>query len=265
MTSESTQEPIRLFTYPNSPFGAKVYWALQFKRVGFELIYVNPFTTKEISFTKQKVIPVLAIGDAWVQDSTENCLRLDELFPEHPFAGQPGEQRDAIVAADQWVTENIVALHFRAIIDREGGATTKRNALRMANVILPATESMPELLKKIIIPFWPLLLRTAGFVRRAAHKLDKNKDVSTLHAQVLKDFEDRIRETGFIAQTNEPSFADVGAFAEVAFCTTHGFEGTLNTTSSPEVAAWYDRMKKCFPDDPSPALFPQWPPIGFSA
>jgi glutathione S-transferase len=101
--STRTQESIRLFTYPNSPFGAKVYWALQFKGVKFDLSYVNGFTFKEIDFTKQKVLPVLRIGDAWVQDSRENCLRLEEIYPELPFAGNTDQEREAIIAADQWV------------------------------------------------------------------------------------------------------------------------------------------------------------------
>lgn len=62
--STRTQESVRLFTYANSPFGAKVYWALQFKRAAFELTYVNPLTRKEIAFTKQGVVPVLEIGEA---------------------------------------------------------------------------------------------------------------------------------------------------------------------------------------------------------
>ncbi len=85
--SEQTQEPIRLFTFPNSPFGAKVYWALQFKGVEFDLTYVNAFTTKELRFTKQGVVPVLMVGEEWVQDSRENCLWLEKLYPNRSFAG----------------------------------------------------------------------------------------------------------------------------------------------------------------------------------
>lgn len=261
--SVRTQESIRLFTYANSPFGAKVYWALQYKHAEFELTYVNPLTTKEIAFTKQGVVPVLQIGETWVQDSRENCMLLEKLFPEPPFAGRTKDQREAVVTADQWVTDNIVALHFRVIIDKNEGQTTKRNARRMANVILPTTDSMPSLLKRMVIPIWHIMLRNTGFVKRAAHMLDPNKDVRTLHTEVLNGFEDRIAKTGFLAGTDEPSFADVGAFAEIAFCTTHEFEGTLNTSSSPAISAWYDGMKKHFPDKPTPALFPQWPPIGF--
>ncbi len=261
--SVRTQEPVQLFTYANSPFGAKVYWALQFKRAAFELTYVNPLTTKEIAFTKQSIVPVLKIGETWVQDSRENCLRLEELYPEPAFAGKTEEQREAIMKADQWATDNITALHFRVIIDKKEGPTTKRNALRMANVILPTTESMPSWQKKILIPIWHILLRNSGFVKRAAHMLDTKKDAKTLHTEVLRDFEDRISQTGFLAGTDEPSFADIAAFAEIAFCTTHGFEGTLNTSSSAAVSAWYDRIRTYFPDNPTPALFPHWPPAGF--
>ena len=107
------------------------------------------------------------------------------------------------------------ALHFRVIIDKQEGPTTKRNARRMANVILPTTDSMPSWLKEAVIHIWHIMLRNAGFVKRAAHMLDPKKDVKTLHAEGLQGFEDRIRETGFLAGTEEPSFADIAAFAEI--------------------------------------------------
>jgi glutathione S-transferase len=209
------------------------------------------------------VVPVLKIGEVWRQDSRENCLWLDELYPERSFAGTTDQQREAIVAADQWVTDNIVALHFRTIIDKNEGQTTIRNARRMANVILPTSKSIPSWLKRSIIPIWHIILRNTGFVKRAAHMLDTKKDVKTLHSEVLQEFENRIRETGFLAGTDEPSFADIAAFAELAFLTTYGFESNLTTASSSSVSAWYDRVKTYFPSSPIPALFPQWPPTGF--
>lgn len=256
-------EKIRLYTFANSPFGAKVYWALVFKRAKFDMTYVNPLTTKEIAFSKQSIVPVLKIGEKWLQDSRENCLWLEELYPTRPFFGSTTAQQEAVMKADQWVTDNITALHFFSCIDKRGGQVTKRNALRMANVILPTTQSLPGWFKKAVILVWPLLLRTAGFVRRAANMLDTKKDIKVLHAQVLQSFEDRVSETGFLAGTEHLSFADIAAFAEVAFCSTYEFEGTLNITSSTAVSAWYDRVKAELPDNPSPELFPQWPPTGF--
>lgn len=256
-------KPVRLLTYANSPFGAKVYWSLEYKGVDFELIYVNPLSRSEIGFTKQRLVPVLEIGGDWVQDSSENCARLEALYPDRPFAGSTPAEQEAVLAADEWVNGHIVALHFRACIDKNGGATTGRNARRMANVILPTTASLPSWFKKAVIPVWPLLLRNTGFVKRAANRLDSNKDMATLHAEVVKGFEERVAETGFLAGTEAPSFADLGAFAEVAFCTTYEFEGTLNVSSSTAVGAWYDRVRKCLPERPTPALFPNWPPAGF--
>jgi glutathione S-transferase len=264
-TPETGHEPIRLLTYANSPFGAKVYWALQYKGLDFELVNVNPLIRGEIGFTKQGVVPVLTVGEQWVQDSSDNCVRLDEVHPERPIAGATTAERETILEADCWVTDNIVALHFLACIDKREGAATLRNARRMATVILGTTHNMPSFFKRAIMPVWHLMLRNTGFVKRAAQQLDTTKSIATLHAEVLKGFEDRIAETGFLAGTDVPSFADIGAFAEIAFCTTHDFESTLNTSSSKPVEAWYDQMRKYFADDPTPALFPTWPPAGFGA
>ncbi|RLA40030.1 MAG: hypothetical protein DRR06_18090 [Gammaproteobacteria bacterium] len=130
----NTKAAVKLFTHPNSPFGAKIYWALQYKRAEFDLIYVNPLTRNEIAFTEQGVVPILKVGEAWLQDSSENCLWLDDVYPKRPFSGETDEQREGILEADQWVTDNIVALHFRACIDKGDGQTTKRNARRMATL-----------------------------------------------------------------------------------------------------------------------------------
>jgi len=261
---ENGHDPIRLLTYANSPFGAKVYWALQYKRLDFELVNVNPLTRGEIGFTKQRLVPVLTVGEHWVQDSSENCVRLDEVHPERLIAGATQAERAAILEADRWVTDNVVALHFLACIDKREGAVTVRNARRMATVVLGTTHNMPSFLKKAVMPVWHLILRNTGFVKRAAHQLDTTKNIESLRAEVLKGFEERIAKTSFLAETEGPSFADIGAFAEIAFCTTHEFEGTLNASSSESVQAWYDRMRKCFPDEPTPALFPTWPPVGFA-
>lgn len=133
----------------------------------------------------------------------------------------------------------------------------------MADVLFATTNGLPSWLKISLKPIWHIFLRTAGFVKRAAAMLDTEKDIETLYLEVLKEFEDRIRGTGFLAGTNEPSYADIGAFAQVAFITTYGFEGPLKSSSSATVSAWYDRMKTYFPSNPTPALYPQWPPIGF--
>ena len=69
--------------------------------------------------------------------------------------------------------------------------------MKMANVILPTTASFPGWFKKAVIPFWPLMLRTAGFVKRAANMLDTRKDIKELHAEVLRGSEERIGKTGF--------------------------------------------------------------------
>jgi glutathione S-transferase len=135
--------------------------------------------------------------------------------------------------------------------------------MRMASVILPTSDSLPGWIKKAVTPFWPLLLRTAGFVQRAANMLDTKKEIKVLHAEVLRGFEERVSKTGFLAGTEQLSFADIAAFAEIAFCSTYEFEGTLNTTSSESVSAWYDRVRAELPKKPKPELFPQWPPIGF--
>ena len=123
----SNAPEVKLYTYALSPFGMKVYWALVYKRIPFEIVYVHPRDQREIAFTLQNVIPVLEVGDDWKLNSADICIWLDELFPEHQISGKTGPSREAILAADEWVTANIIALVFRSIIDREESRNTFHN------------------------------------------------------------------------------------------------------------------------------------------
>lgn len=255
---DQTKEPIRLYTYANSPFGQRVYWALQFKHLKFDLVYVNPFSTKEISFTKQRLVPVLEIGKEWRQDSHKCCLWLEELFPERSFAGTTDMERESIIATDRWVTNNLIAQIFRMVIDKNR-PVSKRNARRMIDILRDTSSNMPWGTQYI----WHILVRLAPFVSRAANMLDQEKDFETLHSEILHDFERRICESGFLAGTEQPTLADVAAFGQIAFSSTHNFEGTLKASSSPAVFAWYNRVRSYFPNNPVPSLYPTWPPVKF--
>lgn len=258
-------DPITLFTYPNSPWGGKVYWALQYKGVSFDVVYINGFTQSEIAFSSQKVVPVTRFGEDWIQDSRDTCLHLDKLFPDKAFAGNSEQERENIIAADQWVNLNIFALHFRACIDRQEKAISKRNAGRMGAVIFPSFGGFPPqwFRKYVLQPNWVHVIRRVGFVLHAASQVDDAATLSEIGDRVVSEFEARIEPSGFLAGTEALSFADIAAFHQVGFCTTYGFEGTINADASPAISSWYERVKSQLPDQPQPPLYSQWPPFGF--
>ena len=66
--------------------------------------------------------------------------------------------------------------------------------------------------------------------------LETEKYIETLHSEVLKEFNDRISEIGFLAGTSEPSYTDIAAVAQVTFITTYGFEGPFKSSSSAKIS-----------------------------
>ena len=79
------QTPIRLYSYPTSPYTQKVGRYLNYKKLDFELVGVNPITSAEIAFAGQKRVPVLNVGDEWRLESSELGLWLEERYPEIPI------------------------------------------------------------------------------------------------------------------------------------------------------------------------------------
>ena len=248
---------IDLFTYALSPFGMKVYWALVYKNVPFALHYVDPRDQNEIAFTGQSVVPVLRVDGEWQMDSGPLCVWLDALFPEPCFAGASDKERAAVLAADEWVTHNLIGLVFRAAIDPETSRSAFRDGRKLAQVMRQTSGGVPWIAQF----FWSRLLRRAQFIQRAAAMTDQSKSVAQVKQDIIAAFDERISATGFLAKTDAPSFADLAAFAQLAAAADLGFEGGLNPSSSESIDRWFRRMVRYLPQTPDPPLIAGRPPV----
>jgi len=248
--------PVTLYTYALSPFGMKVFWALVYKDIDFELVYVNPRDQNQIAFTKQRIIPVLSVGDAWKMDSRQICIWLDKLFPDKLISGKDAERRAAIAQTDQWVTDNLIALGFRSVIDREESRNTYYNGRILGRTMRKTSGAIPIGIEFI----WPYFLRKRKFIQRDAAKIDPNKSLRFHRKDILNQLEARLEGTGFIANTETPSIADLSAYAFLVSGLTFGFRGGIDTLSSSIVSNWMKRMQANMPVDPKPALVPDWTP-----
>ena len=135
--------PITLYTYAASPYGMKVYWALIFKKMLFDLQYVSPTDQKELAFTNQRVVPVLKIGDEWCLDSGPIYCWLDEHNEEHLIAGADSAERQQTTEADNWVTNSVIGLSFRSFIDNGKPFSAFRNGRKLANVMRRTCGEIP--------------------------------------------------------------------------------------------------------------------------
>ena len=61
---------IKLYQYEACPFSHKVRAYLKYKKLKFETVEVNPFSKKELSFSKDyKKVPVAVINDIQINNS----------------------------------------------------------------------------------------------------------------------------------------------------------------------------------------------------
>lgn len=249
---------IDLYTYAMSPYGMKVYWALIFKGVDFKINYVNPTNFDEIKFTKQTVVPVLKIDDEWRLDSGPLCEWLEQYYPDNPFTGSNEKERNAIHDADDWVTKNLIALLFRTCLDRVTLFSTFRTANKLSKIMC-TTSGMARWMRVI----WPFELKSQDFIINDANALDRTVSVQQNMADIKQQLDQRLSNTGYIAGTDKPSYADLAAFAQFCCCETMDFEGTLRPDASPMINKWYDNMVGQLDLKGKPELVPGWKPYGF--
>ena len=255
MTSD--QPTVTLYTYALSPFGMKVYWALIYKQIAFDLCYVSPRGHQEIAFTEQRVVPVLMIGDEWRLDSGPLCQWLDERFPATPFAGETDQERRDILLADQWVTENLIALGFRLAIDEDTKRAAFKNGRKLAQIMRQTSGGIPWWAQFV----WSKYLRRTGFIRRAAAMTDMTKPFTEVAGEIVEAFDHRLGQTGFIAGTSAPSYADLAAFAQLACAADLKLNVTIGPDASPAISEWFERMLTLLPAAPTPPLIKGRPSI----
>jgi len=255
MSSDSPQS-VELFTYALSPFGVKVYWALVYKQIDFDLIYVSGKDQREISFSDQSIVPVTRIGEEWKQDSRETCIWLDEVFEGRKFAGSNELERQAIIDADDWVNRNIIALFFRQAIDKEESGNAFKIGRILSDVMREAQGEVPWITRF----FWPYFMRRSEFVRREVAQIDADLSCSQHRERVLRELEKKIKPTGYIAGTDEPTFADINAFGQLMTAATFKFPGQLAVEKSNAVFAWLQNIQAKMPKEPNPSLVPYWTP-----
>ena len=235
----------------------KVYWALILKRIPFDLCYVNPRDQREVAFTGQKVVPVVQLDDDWRLDSGPICEWLDENFPERPIAGTTDQARQAILRADQWVTTNVIGLAFRSIIDNERPLSAYRNGRILANVMRETSGSVPWWAQYV----WVHRLRRTEFVVNDANQVDRLIGMAECRNNIIEQLEEHLKNTGYIAGTDEPSYADASLYAQLACVTTLGLEGGVSVSSSQPIKDYYRTMCGHFDLTGYPELVPGWQPL----
>jgi glutathione S-transferase len=155
-----------------SPYSAKVRWALEWKRLEFDAVEVNPLGRAEAkSASGQGGVPVLRDGDTVVFDSTRIIAYLDSAYPDRRLIPEEPGQRARVLALEDWADEVFVKDAIALKIH------TADNSRRMVE----------RTLKHHAPAFWHPVARTfgPGLIRRATRSRLRGRTLE----QVRADYE----------------------------------------------------------------------------
>jgi glutathione S-transferase len=202
--------PVILYSYPVSPYAAKVRAILRYKGIAFEEKMVHPMARgiiKELS--GQIAIPFIVDGEKVVADSTRIAAYLDERYPDKPVIPTDPVLRARALLLEEWGDEGLprAVQPVRWFLPQNADATMKLfrsgyapGALEDAKFKLVGMVLKRSQYKKYGPPSGP---RTpAEVLERLAHTLDI--------------VDGALAETGWLAGP-EPSVADFAAWGFLNF------------------------------------------------
>jgi glutathione S-transferase len=250
VTEYSDQPPITLYTYASSPFAAKTYFYLVYKRLDFELVYVHPLKRNEIAFTNQGLIPVLKIGDEWRIESSEHGAWLDELFPQGPLLGHSAGERAALITLEKDVSLLMMTTAFRSMGQPRSFWEQLREGWNLGK-IMRKTSLTPAPL----VPIWPFLIRRAPFLKHASFMLQPKLGPREYQAWALDELERLIASGPYIGGREILSQADLTAYSAIYISCNVPLAGAPDYLARPIIKAWVETVEAQLPDNLSPKLF----------
>jgi glutathione S-transferase len=240
---------IRLYSYAMSPFAAKVHCFLLYKRLDFEVFYINPLRVKQ-DLPVGRQIPVLSVDGESRADSTPIGLWLEELFPGEPrLLPQKGEQRDRLMAIDTWISNHLIPRSFRYYPGE--GLNRVLNGWKLSSVMgKTARGGLPLPLRAA----WPLLIKRVAFVRRLIEQAEDGLPLEESKRKLYEEFVAQLEGGPFLAGRSEPSLPDFSAYPQFALYYMVGFRGGDAILERPELMGWLKRMRTSL--EGSPPLLP---------
>ena len=238
-------EKIRLYSYAMSPYAAKVHCFLLYKQLDFQCFYIHPLRVpKDLPIGRQ--IPVLTIGDESRNDSTPIGLWLDERFPETPrLLPARGEERDRLVAIDDWVTDHLIPGSFRSYPGE--GLDRFLNGWELSRVMANTADGgLPWFLRAA----WPLIIKRVKFVQRIIAQADNGLPVYEAKLKLYQEFLAHLAGGPFLAGRDTPSFPDLAAYPQFALYYMVGMRGGDDILGFPDLMDWLERMRPFVAGEP---------------
>ncbi|HSA59627.1 MAG TPA: glutathione S-transferase N-terminal domain-containing protein [bacterium] len=228
---------IQLYQYEVCPYCCKVRSVLDYKKVPYEKIEVNPMTHDELAWNKKATdhdkVPVLIDGGETVLESNDIIRYLDEKFPWKPVFAKTkaaaAKQAEWIKFADDELVQILPANIYRTIPE--------------------ALDSFKYISKVGKFPLWKryyLMLGGAVAMNIVAKKGMKKRGITDPRkalAETLEKLADGLGKGKFLGG-NEPDVSDLVCHGVLS--SVRRMKVWKDIARNRKVADWYERVDKAF-------------------
>ena len=234
---------LTLYSFALSPFVLKVRCYLLYKQLPFHTQYVNPGNMRA-QLPVGRTVPVLQVGEDSRNESSAIGLWLEELFPQTPPLIPEGINKDAILEADNWVSQRLIPALFRIFLGIKAPVWQRLRQRWSASAALKQTSPNGFSLQQRIMH--ALFVDRLPFIQHAVAQTDMTLSNEELRVQISREFADLLGDGPFLCGSQVPTLADCSAFAIIATPYLRG-DGELFLPGS-SVTAWARRMKEWLPE-----------------
>jgi len=161
-----------------SPYCTKVRWGLEWKRLDYDAVEIDPFTRKEPrNASGQGKVPVLEDGGTVIADSTRILAYLEEAYPDRGLIPRQPAARASVLALEDWADEVFIPdlIAFKIF--------SADNPRRM--VVRTAKHHPPSFLMKLQVLVGPAVVRSLGRSRRHGRSLSQLRSDYERHLDLL--------------------------------------------------------------------------------
>ncbi|ETN08768.1 hypothetical protein PPTG_11598 [Phytophthora nicotianae INRA-310] len=219
-----------LYQYEPCPYCCKVKAVLDYLKIPYEVVEVNPLTKKETkAFTDYRKVPVVRINDEVVVDSSAIISRLRELV-EVPKDAQSEEALKEEEEWRQWVDKKLILL-------------TPPNIYRTVPEALQAFDYC--LTEGKFTPMERRMSKYAGAVimyliaKRSKKKYNIDDEREALYS-ALNSWVDAIGDKHPFLGGDEPNMADLSVFGVLRAM--HGLDTYNDMMRETNIEPWFTRM-----------------------
>lgn len=227
-----------------SPFAAKVHCFLVYKQLPFTRTFIAPMQAKQ-QLPLGVQVPVLQVGNQAKADSSPIGLWLDELFPEtRRLLPADPVQRQQLLSIDQWVTQRVIPVMFRAGQQPGFNFARVRNAWRLAHIMHKTAQGgLPLWLRWS----WPLVLANVAFLKPIIAASQPHLPMAQVRQQLYQEFIGQLNGGPFLGGNSVPSLPDIAAYPQFILPYVAGLAGAEEFVRLPEINAWLTRVSEYLP------------------